>query len=71
MRTLGKLELMENAAPATEPEPEVSTEEPEFPEHDPSKIKLEDCDFFYGDFKALKGVSFDIPEKEVTAAGTG
>ena len=31
------------------------------------KIKIEDCDFFYGDFKALKEISLDIPENEVTA----
>jgi len=31
------------------------------------KIKIEDVDFYYGDFKALKGISLDVPEREVTA----
>ena len=31
------------------------------------KIKVNNLNFYYGGFKALKGVSLDIPEKKVTA----
>jgi phosphate transport system ATP-binding protein len=31
------------------------------------KMSVRDLDFFYGNFQALKGVSFDIAEREVTA----
>ena len=31
------------------------------------KIKVNDLNFYYGGFKALKSVSLDIPEKKVTA----
>jgi len=31
------------------------------------KIKIENVDLYYGDFHALKNVSLDIPEKEITA----
>ena len=30
-------------------------------------IQVKDVDLFYGDFKALKKVNFDIQEKEITA----
>ena len=33
----------------------------------PTKIKVRDLDFYYNGFQALKGVSMDIPEKQVTA----
>jgi phosphate transport system ATP-binding protein len=32
-----------------------------------TKLKVEDLSFFYGKFKALNGVSFEIPEKRITA----
>src|SRR6516225_2984685 len=32
-----------------------------------TKLKVEDLSFYYGKFKALNGVSFDIPEKRITA----
>ena len=32
-----------------------------------TKIHISDVDFFYGDFKALKGINLDIPDREVTA----
>jgi len=31
------------------------------------KIKIEEVNLYYGDFHALKNVSLDIPEKEITA----
>ena len=31
------------------------------------KIEIDNLDFYYGDFQALEGVSFDIPENKVTA----
>jgi phosphate transport system ATP-binding protein len=31
------------------------------------KMSIRDLDFFYGEFQALKGVNFDIAEREVTA----
>ncbi len=33
----------------------------------PPKLKVEQLSFFYGKFQALKDVSFDIPEKRITA----
>ena len=33
----------------------------------PPKIRVHELDFFYRDFKALHGISLDIPEKQVTA----
>ncbi|WP_079693124.1 phosphate ABC transporter ATP-binding protein PstB [Psychrobacter sp. DAB_AL43B] len=33
----------------------------------PAKIAIRDLDFYYGDFKALKNINIDIPEKKVTA----
>ena len=33
----------------------------------PAKIAIRDLDFYYGDFKALKNINIDIPEKNVTA----
>ncbi len=33
----------------------------------PTKISIQNLDFYYGKFKALKSVSLDIPEKSVTA----
>ena len=33
----------------------------------PAKITIRDLDFYYGDFKALKNINIDIPEKNVTA----
>ena len=33
----------------------------------PAKISIRDLDFYYGDFKALKNINIDIPEKKVTA----
>ncbi|MGL4791650.1 MAG: phosphate ABC transporter ATP-binding protein PstB [Anaerotignaceae bacterium] len=32
-----------------------------------TKILVKDLDLYYGDFKALKSVNIDIPEKEITA----
>lgn len=38
------------------------------PEHrPPAKISIRDLNFYYGDFKALKNINIDIPEKKVTA----
>lgn len=31
------------------------------------KIQIKDVNFYYGDFKALRKINFDIPEKAVTA----
>jgi phosphate transport system ATP-binding protein len=31
-----------------------------------ARVSIRDLDFFYGDNKALKGVNFDLPEKQVT-----
>ena len=31
------------------------------------KIALRDLHLYYGDFHALKGLSMEIPEKEITA----
>lgn len=33
----------------------------------PAKMEIRDLDFYYGDFKALKDINIDIPEKNVTA----
>ncbi len=33
----------------------------------PTKIQVRDLDFFYGKFKAIKGVNLDIPQNQVTA----
>ncbi len=33
----------------------------------PAKITIRDLSFYYGDFKALKNINIDIPEKSVTA----
>lgn len=33
----------------------------------PAKISVEDLDFFYGNFKALKGINLQIPDNKVTA----
>ena len=33
----------------------------------PAKIAIRDLDFYYGDFKALKNINIDIPERNVTA----
>jgi len=33
----------------------------------PTKIAIEDVNFFYGKFQALKGINLEIPEKRVTA----
>lgn len=33
----------------------------------PAKMQIRDLDFYYGDFKALKNINIDIPEKNVTA----
>ena len=32
-----------------------------------AKIQIRDLNFYYGDFRALKDISLDIPEKQVTA----
>ena len=32
-----------------------------------TKFKIEDLDLHYGDFKALKNINIEIPEKKVTA----
>ena len=31
------------------------------------KIDIENLELYYGDFKAIKGISMEIPEKEITA----
>lgn len=33
----------------------------------PAKMKIRNLDFYYGDFKALKNIDLDIPDKMVTA----
>lgn len=33
----------------------------------PAKLQIRDLSFYYGDFKALKNINIDIPEKHVTA----
>ena len=33
----------------------------------PTKISIEDVSFYYGKFRALKGITMEIPEKRVTA----
>src|SRR3979409_1901928 len=33
----------------------------------PTKIEIRDAGFFYGRFRALRGVSLEVPEKRVTA----
>jgi len=33
----------------------------------PTKVKIEDAGFFYGKFRALRGVSLEVPERRVTA----
>jgi phosphate transport system ATP-binding protein len=33
----------------------------------PTKVSIEDVSFYYGKFRALKGVSLEVPEKRVTA----
>ena len=32
-----------------------------------SKISVRNLDLYYGDFKALKNISINLPEKEITA----
>ncbi|OIQ90813.1 phosphate import ATP-binding protein PstB [mine drainage metagenome] len=39
----------------------------EAPEDQPIKIQVRDLDFYYGKFKAIKGVNLDIPQNQVTA----
>ena len=31
-------------------------------------ISVKDCNLWYGDFQALKEISMEIPEKQITAA---
>lgn len=33
----------------------------------PAKLQIRDLNFYYGDFKALKNINIDIPDKKVTA----
>lgn len=33
----------------------------------PAKMTIENLDFFYGDFRALKGINLEIPDNKVTA----
>nr|WP_227429179.1 phosphate ABC transporter ATP-binding protein PstB [Psychrobacter sp. I-STPA6b] len=33
----------------------------------PAKMQIRDLNFYYGDFKALKGINLEIPDKHVTA----
>jgi phosphate transport system ATP-binding protein len=33
----------------------------------PTKVKIEDAGFFYGKFRALRGVNLEVPEQRVTA----
>lgn len=33
----------------------------------PAKMKIRNLDFYYGDFRALKNINIDIPDKKVTA----
>jgi phosphate transport system ATP-binding protein len=37
------------------------------PADQPIKIQVRDLDFYYGKFKAIKGVNLDIPQNQVTA----
>jgi phosphate transport system ATP-binding protein len=39
----------------------------EAPADQPTKIQVRDLDFYYGKFKAIKGVNLDIPQNQVTA----
>src|SRR5689334_22977111 len=48
---------MLGAAPAAAASPRRAT----------TKIAVRALDFFYGEHRALKGITFDIPEREVTA----
>ena len=34
---------------------------------DKSKISVRGLDLYYGDFKALKNINIELPEKEITA----
>jgi phosphate transport system ATP-binding protein len=39
-----------------------------YPDHiDPPKISVRDLSFYYGKFRALKGINLEIPERKVTA----
>ena len=50
------------------PTPASDTLAPPAPRPDmPPKMAIRGLDFFYGEFQALKDVSFDIAEREVTA----
>jgi phosphate transport system ATP-binding protein len=40
---------------------------PSTAEHGPAKLRTRGLDFHYGDFRALKDVQIDVPEKRVTA----
>lgn len=31
------------------------------------KIDIKNLELYYGDFKAIKGIDLEIPEKEITA----
>jgi phosphate transport system ATP-binding protein len=33
----------------------------------PAKLRIRNLDFYYGDYKALKGITLDVPENRVTA----
>ena len=40
----------------------------DMPENMPkAKLEVRDLNFYYGDFKALKNINIDIPERKVTA----
>jgi len=37
------------------------------PESSPTKIRVENFDFYYGEAKVLHGINLDVPERQVTA----
>ena len=54
----------QNAMPDVDKMEKMDFSQVEMP---PAKMEIRDLDFFYGDFKALKGCNLDIPDNKVTA----
>ena len=55
------------SAPVVEGQPQTAASSATDEETPAAKMQIRDLNFYYGDFKALKNISIDIPHKKVTA----
>ena len=55
------------SAPVVEGQPQTVANSATDEETPAAKMQIRDLNFYYGDFKALKNISIDIPHKKVTA----